>query len=464
MTGSDLRDSLNARIAAVGAAMFTQRIRTIWDPRFREVVQLIKSADAAFVNLEAPIYEPEAHPVKQFVYTSYVTSEPWVADELAACGFNLVSLANNHMSDWSPQSIERNIRELQRAGIVCSGAGMSVSDARAPGYLDLPGGRIALISVDSSWEYGQFINVQTANDSRLGVKARPGTNGLRWYSELILEAAEFDQLQLLHRRLGLELEGLETAHIRPLPGPDTFWFRGSVVIRGHPSRVRTFCDERDLAAIAGWIDTARAQADIVVVSHHNHQARGQDWELPAEFAEEFAHAAIDAGADTYIGHGYTSKGIELYRGKPIFYDIGDWATQDASARRHPADAYDRWQLDSTALPGDFATAREAAWRAVRVTGADPEYRSLINSYKAALDHSVIAVLEVANGEISDVTLHPCTTSSGPRRHHRGLPLLADAERGEQIIERLQRASAPYGTGITWNGKVGRLVLEAGSNL
>jgi poly-gamma-glutamate synthesis protein (capsule biosynthesis protein) len=44
----------------------------------------------------------------------------------------------------------------------------------------------------------------------------------------------------------------------------------------------------------------------------------------AEF-QRFARATIDAGADLYLGHSaHVLQGIEVYRGKPIFYDAGDF--------------------------------------------------------------------------------------------------------------------------------------------
>jgi poly-gamma-glutamate synthesis protein (capsule biosynthesis protein) len=39
----------------------------------------------------------------------------------------------------------------------------------------------------------------------------------------------------------------------------------------------------------------------------------------------FAHRLIDLGADIYWGHSnHMPQGIEIYRGKPILYDCGDF--------------------------------------------------------------------------------------------------------------------------------------------
>lgn len=48
-------------------------------------------------------------------------------------------------------------------------------------------------------------------------------------------------------------------------------------------------------------------------------------ERPAPLFEAFARAVIDRGADVYYGHSaHLTQGIEIYGGKPILYDTGDF--------------------------------------------------------------------------------------------------------------------------------------------
>jgi poly-gamma-glutamate synthesis protein (capsule biosynthesis protein) len=64
-----------------------------------------------------------------------------------------------------------------------------------------------------------------------------------------------------------------------------------------------------------------AGADLVVFSIH--------WgpnmrHVPPQDFKDFAHAVMDAGADVFHGHSaHVFQGIEIYKGKPIFYDTGD---------------------------------------------------------------------------------------------------------------------------------------------
>lgn len=444
-------------VVAVGSAMFTRKLRSERPQGFHDLLTVVREADAAFLNLEAPIREPSSYPVKQYLYTSYVTSEPWVAEELDWAGFNLVSLANNHMSDWSPASVSTNARLLTGAGIVSSGAGPTLSDARAPGYFDTARGRVGLVSVDSSYEYGQFFQVQMASDPHGGVPGRPGTNGLRWETEYELDPESYAHFWQIHRALGLHREGIETSHRPPSPTENLFRFGGVTVCRADAARKRTACRASDLYEILRWIRNARAQVDYLLVSHHQHAANGEDWELPADFAVEFAHAAVDSGADAYIGHGYTSRGVEIYNGRPIFYDLGDWATQDASARRHPADAYEHWGLEPKATPGEFADARELARNNAQNSTENPEFRVTVNAYTQATSQAALVRFSFRGRELSDVTLYPTVPTDGPR-HRRGTPILVTGAQADHVLGRFARASELFGTKLEIRDGLGEVVL------
>jgi poly-gamma-glutamate capsule biosynthesis protein CapA/YwtB (metallophosphatase superfamily) len=70
------------------------------------------------------------------------------------------------------------------------------------------------------------------------------------------------------------------------------------------------------------IERLRPGVDLIVVSPHwgkEYIATPEPWQV------DFAHAAVDAGADIFVGgHAHWPKGIEVYRGKPIFYGVGNF--------------------------------------------------------------------------------------------------------------------------------------------
>jgi len=82
-------------------------------------------------------------------------------------------------------------------------------------------------------------------------------------------------------------------------------------------------EDATIARIAGDISRARVQgADLVVFSNH----WGANFvERPSPEFRSFARRVIELGADIYHGHSaHICQGIEIYRGKPILYDTGNF--------------------------------------------------------------------------------------------------------------------------------------------
>ena len=71
------------------------------------------------------------------------------------------------------------------------------------------------------------------------------------------------------------------------------------------------------------IEQARSKVDVLIVSMHS----GTEYvtTYPNSHQTEFAHAAIDAGADMVIGHHpHVLEPLEIYKGKYIFYSLGNF--------------------------------------------------------------------------------------------------------------------------------------------
>jgi poly-gamma-glutamate capsule biosynthesis protein CapA/YwtB (metallophosphatase superfamily) len=70
------------------------------------------------------------------------------------------------------------------------------------------------------------------------------------------------------------------------------------------------------------VERLRDEVDLVVVMPHwgkEYIATPESWQV------DWAHAAVDAGADVVIGgHAHWPKGIEVYEGDPIFYGVGNF--------------------------------------------------------------------------------------------------------------------------------------------
>ena len=73
------------------------------------------------------------------------------------------------------------------------------------------------------------------------------------------------------------------------------------------------------------IEALRAQVDVLTVAFHKGVAHTPA--LLAMYERKVAKAAIEAGADIIVGHhAHILRGIEIYKGKPIFHGLGNFVT------------------------------------------------------------------------------------------------------------------------------------------
>lgn len=110
---------------AVGA-----KIKNQDDPRFPflKIADEIKSADLAFGNLESPISEKGKNQGSIYSFRA----DPGVAAGLKFAGFDVLSLANNHIFDWGSIALVDTVEILKNSGIDSVGAGKDEFNANAP--------------------------------------------------------------------------------------------------------------------------------------------------------------------------------------------------------------------------------------------------------------------------------------------------------------------------------------------
>ncbi len=430
-------------LTLTGDSIITQRLSAYQqNPKFMAVVNAVREGDAAFTNLEILFHQYEAPPAAQSGGT-WLAAEPYLFKELQWMGFNLFATANNHSLDYEIEGLRIHRRVLQEAGAVFAGTGENLGEARAPGYLETRRGRVALISCAST-----FSARSPAGAQRQDAHGRPGLNPLRFRTRYRVDAASLAAL----RRMKAELK------LAPAPGgwsspepdtPERVSFLNQVFELRDPPGVLTEADPRDLKALTESIRDARRSADYVVVSIHAHEGMPGARETPAQFLTEFAHAAIDAGADVFVGHGpHVLRGIEVYKGKPIFYSLANFIFQNETVKRLPADLYEQYGLGPEALPADLYEKRSEHDR--RGFAADSLYWE-----------SVVARVFFRDGRPAEVKLTPITLGFGRSRWQRGRPEAADPEAAAKILERLQRLSRPFGTKIAVQDGLGIITIERG---
>jgi poly-gamma-glutamate synthesis protein (capsule biosynthesis protein) len=155
---------------------------------------------------------------------------------------------------------------------------------------------------------------------------------------------------------------------------------------------------------------------------------------------------IDAGADVFAGHGpHVVRGIEMYKGRPIIYSLGDFIFQNETLLRMPADSYDNEGLAADAGVADFN---------------DKRFNNDKSGFPADREiwEGIVAVPKWESRRLVELAVYPISLGFGKRRTERGRPLLADAETGKKILDDLTKRSAPFGTKVTVRDGVGYVDL------
>lgn len=197
-----------------------------------------------------------------------------MAAGLAAAGFHAVSCASN--VTYGADAILSSITTLDTCGIAHAGAGRTDAEARRPAIVERRGVRVGLLSYTSVfWPVGH-----AAGPHSPGVATIKATTAYQ-----------------PHRR------------VHEMPGV------APIVI--------TTPDPGELAMMITDVQQLRPQVDLLIVSCHWGVSGSSE---VADYQQVVGRAAIDAGADLVFGHHpHVLQPVEVYRGRPIFYSLGNFA-------------------------------------------------------------------------------------------------------------------------------------------
>ena len=428
---SDLSADSSFTMALTGDSIITRKLSVYAEPSFIEMIELLRGADVAFTNIEMLFHDYESYPMSSSGGT-YMRASPELTKDLVWAGIDLGSLANNHSGDYGPPAMLRSADYVRKAGIVAAGVGKSLAEAREAKFLETSKGRVALVSVSST-----FPDHSRAGRSRDDVPARPGLNPLRYSTRYVVTRERLESLRATMEDLGFETQ--ESSDELTL-------FGGQHFVAGDVSAVLTEPDPQDMAEIASVVSNASRLADYTIVTIHAHE-RDKELSVPAKFLVTFARAMIEAGADVFVGHGpHVLRGIEIHQGKPILYSLGDFIFQNETLLRLPQENYKRYGLGARSHVADFNDARY-------------DGDTIGFPAKPEIWESVIAVPSWKDGSLERLELHPISLGYGQPRQVRGRPMLAEADLSRKIISDLQRVSRPFGTKIDYVDGIGIVDLK-----
>src|SRR5215467_5467967 len=237
---------------------------------FVHMRQTLNKADLVYANLEGQLVKSQGPTVDIPDKRGWTHPGPDGVVALKPANVKVVGLANNVA--YGRENIMQTIKILDNLGVVHTGSGKNIDEAHKPAIVERKGVKIGFLQYTA-----------------------------RWYQDN---------------------EQIATA---TAPGIAKITSKDGVTV-----------DPADVERVKNDIRKLRSQVDIVVVSHHNRDGAtpvqfgpntkvnpSNDRTKSEQYQIEFAHMALDAGADFVFGHGtHTVQGVEVYKGKPILYAIG----------------------------------------------------------------------------------------------------------------------------------------------
>ncbi|HLU54806.1 MAG TPA: CapA family protein [Pseudonocardia sp.] len=190
-------------------------------------------------------------------------------DAVADAGFEVLTLASNHMFDQGPFGVADTVAAVRARGMRPVGAGATIEEARRPAVVERDGITFGFLSYNA---------VGPRESWATPVKA--GVAPVRVINHYELDVASPGSAPAEYTSVEPESEEAMRA---------------------------------DIAALA-------ADVDVVCVSLH--KGMGFVHATLACYERPLARAAVEAGADVVIGHhAHILRGVEVYRGRPIFHGI-----------------------------------------------------------------------------------------------------------------------------------------------
>ena len=307
-------------------------------------------------------------------------SDPEHLAALPRAGVHLATLAGNHMADAGPNGIEDTIATLRGHGIGTTGAGMTLEAARQPALAERRGLRVGVLSY----------NAVGPRESWATVK-RPGCAYVKVITHYELDYAT----------------------------------------PGGPPTIYTFNDPVTLAAMEADIERLRPSVDLLVVAQH--KGIGHTPAVLAMYETALSRAAINAGADVVVGHhAHILRGIEIYRGKPIFHGLGNFVT-----------------VTKALSIGDNPSPERLAWarRRKELFGFEPDPEYKVSPFHPEAKNTMLAFCELGDEGLRAGFI-PCWIEPSGRP----IPLGRDAQ-GEAVAHYVQSITdrAGLNAALAWEG-------------
>lgn len=261
------------------------------------VRETLNGADLVYANLEGLLVKSEGPDKDIPGKGGWQHLGPEAVLALKAGNIRAVGVANNVA--YGRANIMKSLSVLDASGIAHTGAGGNINEAHHPAIVERKGLRFGFLQYTAKWY---------EEDEQIAKADAPGVARILSRDGLTVEPS--DQSRLLD----------DIKRLRPLVD--------IVIVSSHTRDGQNRASPPLKAAPAS--STPPADQDLSSLLPVN---RGLNQFEP--YQREFAHAAIDAGADLVFGHGcHMLQGVEVYKGKPIMHCLGNFVSDWIRVRNY----------------------------------------------------------------------------------------------------------------------------------
>lgn len=135
----------------VGDIMLSRNIGSIIERNgplypFAKIASTTRRADVTFGNLENPVSLRGEDRGSIYSFRAH----PDTLEGLQFAGFDIVSLANNHIADWGDEALIDSLFHVRSRDMIPIGIGNTQEEARSPGVIRIHGKEVCMLS------YSQF--------------------------------------------------------------------------------------------------------------------------------------------------------------------------------------------------------------------------------------------------------------------------------------------------------------------
>ena len=451
-------------VSVSGDSIINRRVSVCEDEGFRSLIEQFQAADIGFTHLEVNLLDyddPNVYPAAEAGGT-WMRAPPAMADELVWAGFDVVSHSSNHALDYGYGGLESTWSALDGAGVAHAGTGKNLADARRPTYRETAGGRVACVSMTTS-----FTRWSRAGEARRDMQGRPGTNPLGYHYEVGPEMLEM--VTGLATAMGMWITRTDDGEwlLNP-PGIHNTIYR---FVESDEPGVRPVLDGADREGNLQAIEEGARQSDVTIAHIHTHEwDTNGDMSDPAPFLPAFTRDCVDAGADIVVCQGSHTplRGIDQYEGGVIFHDPGDFFMMSDTTELLPSEFYDRYGGDldghpADAMPGELLEARGVSSMFDEDDEDDSDYGGGASNppggyFSGDVLGNFVGVCSFDDAyELEAVELHPGVLQAEPTLY-KGVSKRATGERAREIIEHVDELSDRFGTDVEFDDGIGRVVL------